>query len=387
MKLRSAAVNSLVVVGSLAVALGICELVSRLFLKPIDYLSPVLVRDDILGIRLPPHASGHDAWGFRNAIVPKTADVVAIGDSHTYGNTAKMAEAWPAVLGRLTGRSVYNMGMGGYGPNQYAYLLDTRALSLNPKVVVCGFYMGDDFDNAAKITYGLDHWRFLRDPRYLETPQPWDIWEQPSRESWHKKARTWLSSHSVVYRLIVHGLMGRVKAVYQVRNATRLYGPTPTLDIKDKSLLEAFQPKNILLGLDQADQKVQEGMRISFRLLREMNEACRSRGIRFIVVVIPTKESVFSSYLEHAPSLPLGDIVDKLIANERAARDKLFAFLADEGIRSVDVLQGLKRAIEREKIYAGSAVDMHPNKNGYRVIAETVAPFVTEALAAAHDRP
>lgn len=381
MKIKRAAINVLLVLGSLTVGLVVCEFGSRLFLKPVDYLSPVLVRDDILGIRLPPGAGGHDAWGFRNARVPASAEVVALGDSHTYGNTAKMAEAWPAVLGRLIGKPVYNMGMGGYGPNQYAYLL-TQAVQLNPKVIVCGFYMGDDLDNAAKITYGLDYWRPYRDPQHPQAPEPWDIWEKPAPRSWHKSVRLWLSTHSVIYRLVVHGLMGRVKAGYQIRNAGKLYGPTPTLDLKDKGILEAFQPTNILAGLNREDPKVQEGLRISFRLLREMNETCRGRGIRFMVLVIPTKESVFSAYLEHQPALPLTGVLDRLIAGEREARARLFAFLTEEKIPYVDALDGLTRAVGREPLYAASAIDMHPNKNGYRVIAEAVAPSVREALSA-----
>jgi lysophospholipase L1-like esterase len=381
MAIKRVIINGSMILGSLAVGLVLCEFASRLFLKPIDYLSPVLVRDDALGIRLPPGAGGHDAWGFRNPRVPASADVVALGDSHTYGNTAKMTEAWPSVLGRLLGRSVYNMGMGGYGPNQYAALL-SQALRLAPKAVVCGFYMGDDFDNAVKITYGLDHWRAYRDPRYPEAPEAWDIWEKPSPKSWHKSLRNWLSSHSILYRLVVHGLMGRVKADYQIRNASRLYGPTPTLDLGDQGILEAFQPTNILAGLDQKDPKVQEGMRIAFRLLLEMNEACRSRGVRFIVLVIPTKESVFAKYLEHRPSLPLADKLDGLIASERTARARLFAALEEAKIPYVDALDGLVRAVGREHLYAASAIDMHPNKNGYRVIAEAAAPAVAEALTA-----
>ena len=30
-----------------------------------------------------------------------------------------MNEAWPKVLPRLTGKNVYSLAMGGYGPNQY----------------------------------------------------------------------------------------------------------------------------------------------------------------------------------------------------------------------------------------------------------------------------
>src|SRR5262245_62135563 len=95
---------------SLTIGLLLCELGARLVLDPVDYLAPVLVRDDVLGIKLPAGSGGHDDWGFRNRKVPESAEIVAVGDSHTYGNCAKMGEAWPGVLGKLTGRTVYNLG-------------------------------------------------------------------------------------------------------------------------------------------------------------------------------------------------------------------------------------------------------------------------------------
>src|SRR5881394_3687348 len=84
------------VAASLAVAVLLCEAGARLVLDPVDYLSPRLARDDVLGMALPAGSGGHDAWGFRNRSVPESADVVALGDSHTYGNCAKRSEAWPA---------------------------------------------------------------------------------------------------------------------------------------------------------------------------------------------------------------------------------------------------------------------------------------------------
>jgi hypothetical protein len=81
----------------------------------------------------------YDTWGFRNQKVASSVEIVAIGDSHTFGNCAKMIESWPYVLGRLTGRSVYNMGLGGYGPNQYHYIFKTEALRLKPHGMELGF--------------------------------------------------------------------------------------------------------------------------------------------------------------------------------------------------------------------------------------------------------
>jgi len=368
--------NVVLLVVSTAIALLLCELVSRFILNPVDYLSPVLLRDEILGMRLPGKSGGHDEWGFRNTKVPADVEVVALGDSHTYGNTAKMNESWPKVLARLSGKSVYNLAMGGYGPNQYYYLLQTKALGLKPATIVCGLYLGDDFDNAYRITYGLRYWSSLRRGG-LANVDP-DIWEQdPASKpvSWHKRIRIWLSSHSVLYRLVVHNLFANAKNRYQVEHASQLYDSVTSLILPEKHIRESFLPEITLLGLDQEQSGVQEGMRITFKLLQEMNALCASHHVQFVVAVIPTKETVFARYLEHNPKLTMSGTLDKVIANERIARQKLFTTLKQENISFVDLLPPLEKASESETIYNGAS-DMHPNKNGYRVIAQAISQYL-----------
>src|SRR5215470_14187355 len=161
--LKKFLVNLIVLMVSVGVGLLICEFASRLFLNASDFLSLEVVGDPILGwVPSPSAMAGFDKWGFRNPKVPESSDIVAVGDSHTYGNTARMRDSWPYVLNRETGRRVYNMGLGGYGPNQYYYLTKNKALQLKPKVIIWGLYMGDDFDNAYSITYGLDYWASQR---------------------------------------------------------------------------------------------------------------------------------------------------------------------------------------------------------------------------------
>src|SRR4029077_4316852 len=90
------------VIGSTLVGLFLCEIISlvveiagqegiraqgeqtRNEMKNI--LQPVA--DPKLQLRLPPYAGGHDAKGFRNDRVPEKVDVVAIGDSQTWGVNA-----------------------------------------------------------------------------------------------------------------------------------------------------------------------------------------------------------------------------------------------------------------------------------------------------------
>jgi hypothetical protein len=74
------------------------ELIAKLILNPVDYLSPVLFRDEILGIRPLGKSGGHDNWGFRNAKVPETAEIVTLAIRIVCGNTAKLNDAWPKVF-------------------------------------------------------------------------------------------------------------------------------------------------------------------------------------------------------------------------------------------------------------------------------------------------
>ncbi len=371
--------NFVVLLVTVAVSLVLCEFAARLFLNPSDFLRLEVVNDPILGAVPSPSAlAGFDKWGFRNRNVPDRVDIVAVGDSHTYGNTARMVDAWPFVLGQLSGQKVYNMGLGGYGPNQYFYLSNNKAFQLKPKTIIWGLYMGDDFENAFTLTYGLDYWKSLRvlSDQKVEA----NIWETgPGPETWHKKIRTWLSRHSILYQLIFHtGFGGRVKGDVQIENAAQLYpGVATSLIVPDKHIKEAFRPRAVLFGLDQDDPHVREGMRITFELLKQMNENCRKNNVQFGVVVIPTKEMVFAGYLENNPQIPMDDWINKLLANERIAREQLFKFMSDQGIPYVDPLPDLRNSIG-QGLYAASAGDMHPNKNGYHVIGEAVAAHLKE---------
>ena len=377
MKVRQLAANALLVLFSLAVGLVLCEVGSRLLFNPADYLSATMLSDQILGIRIAPGSAGFDDWGFRNAAVPENVDVVAIGDSHTFGNTARMMDAWPQVVARHTGLSVYNLGVGGYGPNQYYQLLTTRGLSLRPKQVVVGLYMGDDFENAFSITYGLEHWAYLRADRRRTVNA--DIWGDSEPPGQFKSVRNWFSRNSVIYRLLVHGpVLGAIKGTLQFNLAEGQSDPSVT-SYQDPNgrIREAFRPLRVAAGLDQGRSEVQEGMRITFHLLNEMNRACREKGCSLSVVIIPTKETVFAEYLLPAQELHLKDTIKSLIANERVARGKLVAFLDEAEIPYVDALPSLRKTVGDELYYRGPA-DMHPSKNGYKVIGDVVAGLLEQ---------
>jgi hypothetical protein len=282
-----------------------------------------------------------------------------------------MRESWPHVLAKLSGKNVYNLGMGGYGPNQYYHLLTTKGLQLKPKMVICGIYMGDDFDNAFRITYGFEHWSSLREGG-LRNVDP-DIWEKQDpgpRPTFQKRVRIWLSENSVMYKLVFHGLLQGIKGRVQIANATKIYPETTALILPEKGIQEAFRPKGVLRGLDQGSEGVQEGMRITLRLLREMNTICSTNNIKFIAAIIPTKESVFAHHLKTRENIEMAETLKAVIENERIARENLCRQFSEANIEFIDLLPHLVKAADSEQIYTFAATDMHPNRNGYRVIAE-----------------
>jgi len=374
------AANGILLVVSVATSLLLSEFGARLFLNPADYLSVETVEDDVLGIKVPPRAAGFDAWGFRNGDVPSRADIVALGDSHTYGNNAPMADSWPAIVAEQTGLTVYNLGLGGYGPVQYYELLRTRAFTLRPKIILCAIYMGDDFENAFLMTYGKDHWATLRRESGIRADA--NIWTTPPAGTVSQRFRLWLSRHSVVYRVVVHGpVLGAVKGAVQIQRAGGSDVDTTTLIDRDAGIQEAFRPASIRSRVNPRSPAVREGMRITFELLRRMDEMARERGAEFVVVIIPTKETVFAEHLLGNPATYLRHVVADVVEDETEATRELTAFLDGARIPHVETVRALRSRVA-EQLYTKSDRDMHPGSKGYGVIGQTVAEFLRARVAA-----
>lgn len=66
--------------------------------------------------------------------------------------------AWPEEVRLCLHRTVYQMGVGGYGPAQYALLLD-EALALKPKVIIALFDDADDIYESYKFVYRIGEFK------------------------------------------------------------------------------------------------------------------------------------------------------------------------------------------------------------------------------------
>jgi hypothetical protein len=84
-----------------------------------------------------------DENGFRHNHPAASADVVVIGDSYIAIGENE-ADTFGRRLQALSGLSVQNLGMGGYGPFQYLEVLRRYGLPKKPKYALFCFYEGND---------------------------------------------------------------------------------------------------------------------------------------------------------------------------------------------------------------------------------------------------
>jgi hypothetical protein len=334
---------------SLLFCLGIAESVLRLRFDEVNYLQPELASHPVLPVVVAPGSAGHDAWGFRNRVVPERVDVLAIGDSQTYGLSATMEGSWPAWLSRLTARSVYSLALGGYGPAEYAYLLRTYAPRLEPRVAVIGLYLGND----------------LLDARRPASPYP--VEAKPDERALGP-LRTWLSRHSLLYQIAKHEIPKLAEAV---RHREASLGGDALVLLESGAVETAFHPEIRLQALDLSRPRVREGMRRTFGLLEELQDECGRLRLECLLVLIPTKESVYWEVASDVLPVAQRRRMLAVMRAESGVREELVGFLARHGMRFADALPALRAAAGRTPLYPANQ-DGHPLSQGYRVIADVV---------------
>ena len=349
------------------------------------------VADPRLGYAMPSNAFGHDANGFRNANVHVRPDIVVLGDSWTWGVNAKRRQAWPARLATMTGRRVYNMGMGGFGPPQYWHLAGL-AKRFAPQLVLIGLYTGNDIADAANIVYTLDAYNEFRKPGHVNLGTAAAITQKLTsmrKKTESQKARImaeyarnhvsgWfllLHRYSAVGRLLARaGMLPGLKLeeveIYAEKSLAKS-NPAYSIVIDDGRLRTILHPAERFLPLNLDDPHISEGLALTKHFLRRIKILLREDDIKIMVLLLPSKELAFADII-----LTNGQRANETYANamrmESTIRKELQHFLKEQNIAVADSLPIMREFLIRGVQIFPKDSESHPNPIGYDLIAKIV---------------
>ncbi len=373
--------------GGLQVASWRSLTVRRALAPPWIVNSPV-VADAHLGWRGNPLHVDHDLRGYRNERALDRADIVALGDSQTYG-LVEAPLAWPRLLSAHLGATVYNMALPGYGPMQSELQLDD-ALALRPRLVIVAPYFGNDLYDSFKLSRRHPEMltgispvlRTAADAVDRDRPFEQEMLTLRSASEvseQHEPAGrwAWISEHSKLYGLL-RGIKVRLQTPQkgnpllskQFNTAAAALTPFQREYASAEEGTEwrtILTPKHRLRALDDHDPRIRLGFEAMRAALLRMAEKCRSRGIRFLVVLVPTKESVFWVRVKN-PSIHPG--LSEQVSTEHRLRGELMTALVERRIEFIDLLDALRKAPDQPY---HEDIDGHPNRVGNHVIEAAVA--------------
>jgi len=312
----------------------------NVFRKP-DYRSPaVILKDPIVKDRAKPMypesldegVGPNDLLGFRNRGIPNVADIIAIGDSQTYGNNVILTDNWPSRLrAYLADRHpvVYSMATGGWGAIQYLDMFAKSAV-FRPRLVIVAFYTGNDAYDSFVLAYGVKRWAFLRPDTGLDLGDAPAVRFPPAR-----------------------------KGLWHVRFAD--------------GVETVFSPAYRLSANRADDPAIRAGYAIMWKTARLMAHMAEKRGIHLIFTIIPTKELVYARKIERA-GLDAPPAYHALIAAETGHIETLAGRLRSlSQVHYVDLVSPLQQAaLTSERLYPGS-FNGHPTAEGYDLIAREIA--------------
>jgi lysophospholipase L1-like esterase len=299
------------------------------------------------------HAVHHtDGYGFRNSWPwPKTAEIVTLGDSVTFGQGVEDEQAWPAILARSFPASrVVNLGLIGAGPQQYLRVYETFGLKLRPKVVLVGLFTGNDFWDAEMFNLWLKSgaggsymvWRdFGRPTRVSLDPQ------QPFGEF---VSALWGRAKLIARRSYLCNLLLYVRGDFTrwISTGKRIF------KAPDGSRLELVP--SVLANNTKYARPGYRVFELAVDALQRIHSLAKENGATVLVVLQHSKEEVY---------LPLlGEALPDSAAPLRAA-------LAERGIPYLDLLQEFRRRAAKGEVLFFET-DGHPNGRGYALIAELV---------------
>lgn len=327
-----------------------------------------------------------DSEGFRNPRDLGVTEIIALGDSCTEAPHVQVGETWPSVLAQALGVQVRNLGMSGYSPQQCLIALRRFGLPRSPRVVLFPLFEGNDIMDATQFK------------QYQDSHMMWPEFLVKSRRA---------LSRSVVYRrlsfsfawatlkyagsLLRPFLPARLASVRSAE--TFPFNPVKG-EVAGSPIQMAFYNRYLYYStFSRSKWTEHEGWSLSREALLEAKRLCDETSANFIVVLIPSKGSIYlpllaDCYEPHEFDRYVGRMTGRpprdgrtwhedFLMNHRVLSELAQEFCVSNGIDCIDLRPALEKAAARgELVYF--PLDTHWNPQGHRIAGEMIASALRE---------
>lgn len=360
---RERLTNQLTFVGALLFSLCAAEIILRIMTPfPVNYSSNKEPDPD-LGYRVSKDFHEADTNGFRN-LPGASYEIMAIGDSHTYGNNVSSDDSWPAVLERNTNHHVYNFGVGSYGIFAYHAILKTYRKP-ETKAAIIALYPRNDFEISGSNCLILDKpspfWQNEFERLQLVRPE----FEASSLCSDRLQAKSlsvgdWLERNTAI--------VGALDAILNPKglpeNEARYEFPDGVQPVSATRVNQSSQ------SMDPANMAFNDMLENFRRLATDWGLSDLKTG----VLIIPSRERVVYGYFEHHGRLK--ELDPEFIAhmqNQLALETRCMDILSKEKVlyRSAlpEMVAALEKALKEGRGFYRPDDDGHPLQDGYAAYA------------------
>lgn len=288
-----------------------------------------------------------DQNGFRNSPGQQRADVVFIGDSFTESATVVEGDTFVRRVAQSTGLSVINLSRGAYGPQQELIVLKRYGLSYEPRFVVWQLFEGNDLTDAESFAA----WK--KDPQQVNTSLKERYLDNSLLKQWLTNTRS-----------------------------QELAGPTATLRYHDGtsrriSLRYPYEP-------DQASN-MHLATEETMRAIKEGHEWCESRGVRLLVLFVPTMVRVMARDISFDRVEDQKRYAPESREGQKDFSDTIKELCARTGCDFVDSFDALRQAAAKDNRSIYIPNDEHLDVGGHEVISQIVAGWLRSKDAHARE--
>lgn len=280
-----------------------------------------------------------DSYGYRKEGPDRSKyDVVIIGQSETFGSGLSQEEMLSEVLEDRLNLSVYPLAPASVN----GFLKEGRFILHPPQIVIVS-----SMERAIPLLPSLK----------TSSKARWAQYENARKKVEEMKENRWIQSFGVFLdRLYKMNMVRYIRASIQRGFSNREENGLNRVDSK-------FGPILFLQGASANKKVPEETLNEAVQTIKSYHDLFKSKGIRFIFLANPEKETIFYGFFGSPKPVFL---------------EQLTARLKQLGVEIVSTQRAFENAFEKESILLYQKDDTHWNGDGVRIAAELLTKAIED---------